>query len=46
MPIHPLGLLVFVFLTAVLVLLFAGGLCQRELCREESELKKRTALWN
>jgi len=45
MSFHPLGLLVFVFLTVILVLLFAGGLCEREMRREESELK-RTAIWN
>jgi hypothetical protein len=45
MSFHPWGLVVFAFLTIVLVLLFAAGLCQRELDREESELK-RTSLWN
>jgi len=42
---HPLGFVVFVFLTVVLILLFAAGLCQRELRREESELE-RTSRWN
>jgi hypothetical protein len=45
MSFHPLGLVVFIFLTILLVLLFAAGLCQRELRREESELQ-RTGLWN
>jgi hypothetical protein len=45
MSFHPVGLLVFVFLTVVLVVLFAGGLCARDLGREDSELK-RTSLWN
>jgi len=45
MSFHPAGLLVFIFLTVVLVLLFAGGLCARDLGREESELE-RTSQWN
>ncbi len=34
MSFHPVGLLVFVFLTVALVLLFAGGLCARDLDHE------------
>jgi len=45
MSFHPWGLVVFAFLTVALVLLFAAGLCQRDLGREESELK-RTSTWN
>ena len=45
MSFHPWDLVVFVFLTAVLVLVFAAGLCQPELRREESELE-RTGQWN
>ena len=45
MSFHPFGLVVFVFLTVLLVLLFAGGLCQREPRREDSQLR-RTSLWN
>jgi len=47
MSFHPLGLVVFAFLTVALVLLFAAGLCQRDLSREDPELKlKRTSQWN
>jgi len=47
MSFHPWGLVVFAFLTVALVLLFAGGVCQRDLGREESELKlERTRQWN
>jgi len=45
MSFHPWGLVVFVFLTVVLILLFAAGLYQRELRRQESELE-RTSRWN
>ena len=45
MSFHPWGLVVFVFLTVVLVVVFAAGLCQRELRREESEFE-RTSQWN
>jgi len=45
MSFHPWGLVVFAFLTVVLILLFAAGLCQSELRREESELE-RTSQWN
>jgi len=45
MSFHPWGFVVFAFLTVVLILLFAAGLCQRELRREESELE-RTSPWN
>ncbi len=45
MSFHPVGLLVLVFLTVVLVLLLAGGLCARDLGRENSELKRKS-LWN
>jgi hypothetical protein len=45
MSFHPVGLVVFVFLTVLLVVLFAAGLCERDLRREESELE-RTRLWN
>jgi len=45
MSFHPWAFVVFVFLTVVLILLFAAGLCQHELRREESELK-RTRRWN
>ena len=45
MSFHPWGLVVFVLLTVVLILLFAAGLCQSELRREESELE-RTSQWN
>ena len=37
MSFHPVGLLVFVFLTVVLVLLFAAGLCEREVRQEETQ---------
>jgi hypothetical protein len=37
MSFHPLGLLVFVFLTVCLVLLFAAGLCERKLRQEETQ---------
>jgi hypothetical protein len=40
MSYHPLGLVVFIFLTVFLVLLFAAGLCERELRREEMESQK------
>ena len=45
MSFHPWGLVVFVFLNVVLVVVFAAGLCQRELRREESELERRSQ-WN
>ena len=45
MSFHPWGLVVFVLLTMLLILLFAAGLCQSELRREESELEK-TSQWN
>lgn len=40
MSFHPWGLLVFVFLTVVLVLLFAAGLCEREVRREETQTRR------
>jgi hypothetical protein len=45
MSFHPWGLVVFVSLTVALILLFAAGLCQSELRREESDLEK-TSQWN
>jgi len=45
MSFHPWGLVVFVFLTVVLALVFAAGLCQPELRREGSELE-RMGPWN
>ena len=45
MSFHPVGLVVFVFLTVLLVVLFASGLCQRDPGREESELERKS-LWN
>ena len=45
MSLHPWGLVLFVFLTGVLLLVFAAGLCQSELRREDSELE-RTSQWN
>jgi len=45
MSFHPWGLVVFAFLTVALVLLFAAGLCQRDLGRKESELERKS-LWN
>ena len=45
MSFHPVGLVVFVFLTVLLVVLFAAGLCQRDPGREESELERKS-LWN
>ena len=45
MSFHPLGLVVFVFLTILLVLLFAAGLCERELNHDESQ-PQRTGLWS
>jgi len=45
MSFHPWGLVVFAFLTVILILLFAAGLCQPELRREESKLE-RTSRWN
>ena len=45
MWLHPWGLVVFVVLTVVLLLVFAAGLCQSELRREDSELR-RTSPWN
>jgi hypothetical protein len=37
MSLHPWGLVVFVFLTLVLILLFAAGLCERELRNQEAQ---------
>ena len=45
MSLHPWGLVLFVFLTVVLLLVFAAGLCQTELRREDSE-SERTSQWN
>jgi len=45
MSFHPLGLVVFAVLTAALVLLFAAGLCQRDVSGDESDLKRKS-LWN
>jgi len=45
MSFHPLGLVVFAVLTAALVLLFAAGLCQRDVGGDESDLKRKS-LWN
>jgi len=39
MSFHSLGLVVLVVLTVLLVVLFAAGLCERELRREESEMR-------
>jgi hypothetical protein len=40
MSFHPLGLVVVVFLTVVLVLLFAAGLCEREVRQEETQARR------
>jgi len=45
MSFHPVGLVVFSVLTLALVLLFAAGLCQRDVGGDESELERKS-LWN
>jgi hypothetical protein len=45
MSFHPWGLVVFGLLTVVLLLVFAAGLCERELRHQESE-SEGTSIWN
>lgn len=45
MSFHPLGLVVFAVLTVALVLVFAAGLCQRDVGGDDPELERKS-LWN